>query len=276
MQIIALASLLWLYAVALQGLMEIFSPLLGFAYDPSYISLIISLVGIGLGLVFYALSLLKPHIKRYIKLGVPAVICFSLVGAYLVAGIPAFVELFIFLIKVGFGLILCAVPLVGAYGLFKKQRNTVLAAGAGILFFFFFTRILLGELVFSVSQIELLLLFFVLFICFLEMGSTSIFFNSIITKMAPQGDGDETMLSRFSNVFNRYLVYTFIVLILCYAVTIVLFNYNDYVISSTPGEIMGIDLGSIYGIWLLVIIMIASAFMFWYLIPREKTKTSEE
>jgi ribose/xylose/arabinose/galactoside ABC-type transport system permease subunit len=115
-----------------------------------------------------------------------------------------------------------------------------------------------------------------LFICFLEMGSTSIFFNSIITKMAPQGDGDETMLSRFSNVFNRYLVYTFIVLILCYAVTIVLFNYNDYVISSTPGEIMGIDLGSIYGIWLLVIIMIASAFMFWYLIPREKTKTSEE
>jgi len=276
MQIIALATLLWLYAVALQGLVEIFSPLLGFDYDPLYLSFIFSVVGIGLGLLFYAISLLKPAIKRYIKIGIPAVICLLLIGTLIGGGIPAFAELFILFVKIGFGLMLCAVPLTGAYGLFKKQRTHILTAGIGTLFFFFFTKILLGEFVFSVSQIELFLLFFILFICFLELGSTSTFFSSIIDKMTPHEEGDETMLSRFSTVFNRYLVYTFIMLFFCYVITFVFFTSDGYTILFSSAEIMNIDLSSIYGIWLLVIIAIIGALIFWYLIPREKTTPSEK
>ena len=276
MWIIVLATLLWLYAVALQKLIEIFLPLFGFVYDSFYISLLFSSVGIGLGLLFYAISLLKPSIKRYIKLGIFAGICFSLIGVYLVVGLSAFVDLLIFYIKVGFGLFLCAIPLIGTYGLFKKQRNTVLAAGAGILFFFFFARILLGDFVFSVTQIDSLLLFFILFICFLELGSTSVFFGSVIEKMTPHKEGNEYMLSRFVAVTNRYFAFIFIILLLCYGVTFVLFTYNDYIISSASGELIGIDLNSIYGIWLLVILIMLGSFMFWYLIPREKQQLSEE
>ena len=229
-----------------------------------------------LGLLFYGLSLLKPKIKRYLKIGVPSSIGLIILGSYLFFGAQTFLDVFIFFIKVGFGLILCTIPLVGVYGLFKKHRTTILAAGAGVLFFFFFTRVLVGEFVFAAVQVEILILFFILFICYLEVGGSSVFYNEAFEKMIPRGEGNEQMIARFSSVTNRYFVFVFFALAACYSITFFLYFYRGVIVSSTPGGILGIDPSSLHGLWILVMMIVVGTFLFWSFIPREKVKTAEE
>jgi hypothetical protein len=272
----ALVLLIWLYTVAIQGLVGLFYPILGINISIQNLAIILSLIGIGLGLIFYAISLLKTKVKRYIKIGIPSLILILMISTYLIIGIGAFLELLIFLIKIGFVLVICTMPIVGCYGLFKKQKGTFLAAGVGIMFFFFFTKILsgimLGKVIFPIDQIELLILFFILYICFLEIGATSIYYSHLINKMTPNEDTDETVLSRFNRLFNRYILHVSFVLILCYTFTLIIFRYNNYITSLIPKEIINVDLSSVQGMLLLVILTLAGAFIFWFLIPREKTK----
>jgi len=85
-------------------------------------------------------------------------------------------------------------------------------------------------------------------------------------------DIDETVLSRFNRLFNRYILHVSFVLISCYTFTLIIFRYNGYINSLIPKEIIDVDLSSVQGMLLLVILTLAGAFIFWYLIPREKTK----
>jgi len=276
MRALAIGLLVWLYAMALKGLVVIFSPIIGVSYDATTLAFLLSITGIILGLLFYGLSLLKPKIKRYVKLGVPSGLGLIIVGSYIFFGAQTFVDVLIFFIKVGFGLILCTIPLVGTYGLFKKHRTTILAAGAGIIFFFFFTRVLMGEFVFAVTQVETLLLFFILFICYLEVGTSSAFYSGVLEKMVPHGKGNDKMIARFSRVMNRYALFVFLSLSTCYVVTFFLYSYRDAIVSSAPGGRLGIDPGSIYGLWMLVMMIAVGTFLFWYFIPREKAKVIED
>jgi len=272
MQAISLVLLLVLYAISVEGFVDLFAPLLGIGYSPLQLSLLLSLIGIGLGVLFYTLSLLNQTVKRYIMLGVPGCILLMVVFTYLIFGVFALFELIVYLVKIGFGLMMCSLSLVGAYGLLKRQQNTILAAGAGILFFFFFAKILLGEFASTVEQIEILILFFILFVCYLELGTTSIYFASATHKMMPNKNADEIMLLRFNHVFSRYLVHIFIVLLICYVFSLIILQYSSLFVSLTGGEIMSINLESIYGMWLLVGVTVICAFLFWFLIPHEKTK----
>ena len=272
MQAIYLILLLFLYAISIEGFIDLFSPLLGSGYSPLQLSLFLSLIGIGLGFLFYRLSQLNQTIKRYIMLGVPGCILLMIVFTYLIFGVFVLFDLIIYLVKIGFGLIMSSTPCVGTYGLLKRQKNAILAAGSGILFFFFFAKILMGEFTAAVEQIEILILFFILFICYLELGIASIYFDSAIHKMMPNKNSDESMLLRFNHVFSRYLMHIFIVLVICYVVSIVILQYSSPFVSVTGGEIMSISFGSVYGMWLLVGITTFCAFLFWFLIPREKTK----
>jgi len=276
MRILAIVLLVWLYATAIKGLIIIFSPMIGLPYDATTLAFLFSIFGTFLGFLFYGLSLLKPKIKRYLKIGIPGSIGLIIVGSYFLFGGKVFFDVFVFFIKVGFGLILSTMPLVGVYGLFKKHRTTILAAGAGILFFFFFTRVLMGEFVFATEQAELLILFFILLICYLEVGASSVFYSESLEKMAPRGEGNEQMIKRLSNVITRYFIFVFIVLIVCYFVTFFLYFYRNVIISSAPGGLLGVDPGSIYGLWILVVIIVLGTFLFWYFIPRERAKLLED
>lgn len=272
---LTIGLLIWLYATALKGLVVIFSPLIGSTYDATTLAFLFSMVGAVLGLAFYGLSLLKPKIKRYLKIGVPSSIGLIILGSYVFFGAQAFVDVFIFFIKVGFGLILATISLIGVYGLFKKHRTTVLAAGAGIVFFFFFTRVLMGEFVFAVTQVETLLLFFILLICYLELGTSSLFYSNVFGKIVPHDEGNEQMIKRFSSVMTNYFVFVFFALAICYVVTFSLYSYRSVIVSSAPGKLLGIDPGSIYGFWMLVVMIVIGAFLFWYFIPREKVNVVE-
>lgn len=266
-----------IYTLAVMGFLEIFLILFGINYSSFYISLILSIIGIGLGFLFYGGSLLKSSIKSYIVIGTLGAILLLILLTYLVAGVSALIELFVLLAKIGFFFLLCTIPLIGVYSILKRQRNVILSSGAGILFFFFFVIILSkanSNFVvpfYSANQIEILLLFFLLFICFLELGVTSIYFGSVINKMAPNEDSDETMLLRFNRVFNRYLIQISIILVLCYVLSLFIVWYSKDISS---GEFMGINLSSGSGVFLLVLFTIIGAFVFWYLIPHEKTEVA--
>ena len=124
---------------------------------------------------------------------------------------------------------------------------------------------------YSPDEILKLLLFFILFLMYLELGVNLTYFNSMIRKMTPTEYIDEVMLARFNQVVNRYLIQVPAALILVYLISIIFFWNSDLI---STHELMGIRLTSGFGIFLLVIFSILGSFLFWYLIPHEKTKSA--
>ena len=236
MQIISLSLLFWLHSVAVQGLIELFSPVIGLPYSAYYLSLMLTLLGVGLGVIFYVLSNLNRAYRRLIVTGVIGFILILITISILFAGFFVLYELIIYLAKFALGLSMCTVSIVGSYGIVKRQQNAVIASGGGILFFFFFTRILLGDFVSIVQPIEVMILFFVLFICFLELAVKAIYFNSSIEKITKK-ETDGILLKRFNSVFNRYLIFISFVLIICYIISLIILLHDNPLISITAGEI---------------------------------------
>ena len=273
MQAISLILLFILYAIAIERFIDLFSAL-GSDLSSLQLSFLLSSIGIGLGFLFYRLSQLSQTIKRNLMLGVPGITLLIIVFTYLIFGAFVLYDLIIILAKIVFCLIMSSTPLFGTYGLLKRQKNIILATGFGILFFFFFAKILLHRFATSVEPIELFILFFILFVCYLEFGINSIYFGDVLHKMMPNNNADESMLLRFNHVLNRYLIHIFIVLAICYGVSLVILKYSSPLISVTGGELMSIKFESVYGMWLLVGITVICAFLFWFLIPKEKTKNT--
>ncbi len=273
MQALSIVILIWLYAVAVMGFLNIILLQMGLDYSSAYFSIVISSIGAGLGVLFYVLSFLKHQIKIYIVSITMTVILFLVPLSYIISGLHGLA----FLAVVGFFFIMSAVPIVSVYSLLKSQKPVFLASAAGIMIFYF-VIILLAKAkpdtlvpFYSDSQVELLLLFFISFICFIELGVTSMYFKSVKNKMTPNENIDETMLSRFNSVSNRYLIYMSIFLVLCYTITIILLWNANYI---KIDEFMGITLNSAYGVILLVTFTVIGAFLFWLLIPREKIKNN--
>ena len=281
MQAISIIILIWVYAVAVVGFVKIFSKILEINYDLTYFSIIISLVGVGLGLLFYWMSMLNKNIKNFVITGIPAFILILIISTYLVAGIVVLIELFILLLKILIFLVMCTIPLAAVYGMLKKQKNLLLISGAGILFFFFLV-ILLSKAqndvllpLYSENQVAVLILFFVLFLCFLELGTAAIFFKSAVDKMTSNKDNDENLFFRFNRVSNRYIAYISLVLSLCYILSMLVLWEAGYDLFFNSEGILGINFGSVYGILFLTILTLGGALVFWYLVPREKIKPSE-
>ena len=277
MQSLSIFILFWFYIMAMMGFIEIFLIPLGINISSFYIAIILSSVGIVLGFLFYAISLLKSSLKATITIGIMGTILLLILITYLLYGLSALVELFIYLLKIGFFLLMCVMPIIGVYSILKKQSNVLKSAGIGILFFFFFV-IILSKInpVFSApfyteNQIALLLLFFLLFICFLEFGASSIYFGSVVKKMIPNEGIDESILLRLNRVINRYFIQISGVLGLCYIISLLLIWYRNNIGFT---EFFGLSLNSSEGLFLLIIFVIVGAFIFWYLIPREKTDIS--
>lgn len=260
--------------VSIMGFLQIFNgPPFSIGYSPFILSLVLSLIGISLGFLFYALSLLKSAIKKYIVFGITISILLLILIAYFGLGTNALIELLVSLVKIIFFLLMCSVPLIGVYALLKQQINAFLVSGGGVLFFYFFALIISKKFsIFSVpfystDQIAQLLLFFVSVIIYLEIGTTSIYFYSVTSKMAPNEDSDEFMLARFNTVFNRYIILVPILFVIFYLISLVFFWMSNYF---NAGEFMGINFTSTEGIFFLVILTIAGGILFWFLIPAEK------
>ena len=253
--------------MAMMGFIEIFLIPLGINLSSFYIAIVLSSVGIALGFLFYGISLLKSSVKATITIGVMGSILLLILITYLLYGLSALVELFIYLLKIGFFLLMCVMPIIGVYSILKKQSNVLNSAGIGILFFFFFVIILskinptFSAPFYSENQIAMLLLFFLLFICFLEFGASSIYFGSVVKKMIPNEDNDESMLLRLNRVINRYLIQISGVLGLCYIISLLLVWYRSDIGFT---EFLGLSLNSSEGLFLLIILKLLLTIILYF------------
>ena len=277
MQLISIIILIWIYAISVTGFLYVFSDLIGLSTSPMELSFLLALFGVGLGFIFYGLSFLKTQIKNYAILGTMGLIFLMILITYISFGISTLSELLLLLLKIGFFLSMCSVPIVGVYGIMIKQKNAIKTSATGILFLYFFILILskitsvFAVPFYSVEEILKLLLFFIFFIIYLELGVNLIYFDSVMRKMSPTQDNDEFMFARFNQVVNRYLLQVPTVLMLVYIISLMFFWNSDFF---STHELFGVSLTSGFGIFLLIVLTVAGTFLFWYLIPREKTKVT--
>jgi len=264
-------TLFILYAFSIEGFLDLFSAL-GDEISPLYLSFLLSAIGIGLGFLFYVLSTLPKSTKKIIILGIPTANLLIVLIIYAVLGVIAVYDFFIIIGKILFCLIMSSTSLFGTYGLIKRQKNTIITTGFGILFFFFFTKIVLDTSFSVLTSLELVLLFFILFITNIEMGLNSLYFRDALTKMMPNPHPDDAMLFRFNQVFNRYLIHVSVILLICYTGSLLILKYSSPFVDVTGGELMSIPFGTVYGMWILIAITVLCAFLLWFLIPKEKTK----
>jgi len=275
MQAISIIILIFIYSISVMGFLYVFSDMMGLNTPARELSVFLSLFGIGLGFIFYGLSFLKTQIKNYVVFGIMGIIFLIILITYLSVGLLVLADLMLLLIKIGFFLGMCSVPIVGVFAILKKQKNAIFSSTFGILFLFFFTLFLSRFIpVFSVpfyssGEIPQLLLFFILILMYLELGVNQIYFSSVIRKMSPTVNIDEVMFARFNRIFNRYVYQVPTALILVYLLSVIFFWNSDFLVTE---ELLGVKLTSGFGIFLLVIFAITGSFLFWCLIPREKTK----
>jgi len=272
MQFIYLCLFIILYTVAVWGFVDTFTDLLALPFSSLQISLIISSVGIALGVLFYGISLFKSNVKGYIVSAILIIISIIFVIPYLELRIDALRESFILLIKVGIILGLCTVPSTGVYALLKKQKDTLIVSGLVIMFFFCFIRFLNGSYIFSSDQIGLFLLFFITFLCFLELVTKSFYFDLVIRKIMPNEDNYDVTLLRFNKVFNRYFVYLIIFLTASYILTSIIFWSNNSLGMFNAEKILGLEYSSVQSTLALVIILTICLLIFWYLTPSKQIK----
>jgi hypothetical protein len=261
-----------LYTVAVWGFVDIFSDLLELSYSSLHVSFLLSFIGIGLGVLFYYVSILKSNVKGYIITGIVIFISIIFVIPYFQLKIDALKESVLLLIKTGLFLGLCTIPITGVYALLKKQKDTLLASGLLIMFFFCYIRFLKGSFVFTTNQIELFILFFITFLCFLELITKLFYFDSVVRRITPNEVNYDVVLLRFNKVFNRYFAYLSIFFVSCYLLTIFIFWNNTSIGLFNAERVIGIDFSSVHSTFILVTLLIISMFIFWFLAPLKQTE----
>ena len=261
---------IWLYAVAMMGFNYIILKQLNINFSSAYLSIILSSIGVALGIVFYFLTNLKSNTKFIISIISTIVLVMVVLIGYIFGGILALQYLGV----IGFFFLMSTIALISVYAILKNQKMVFFSSALGLMFFYFIL-ILLSKAkpdtfipFYTDEQVELLLLFFILFIFYIELGSISIYFKNVIKKMTPNQEIDELMIKRFNKVFNRYVFFISIFLITSYLITLMLLLNANFI---EINEIMGINLSSAYGVILLVSFTFLGAILFWILIPREKT-----
>ena len=282
-QIASIIILLWVYAVAVLGFVKIFSKeeVLNANFDLSLISFIISLTGIVLGLFFHKIVMLNRTVKNYIIVTIPAFVLILIISTYLIAGFTGLVDLFVLLLRVMIIFFMSIIPLAAVYGMLSKQKNLMLVSGLGIVFFLFL-MIILSKVktdnllpFYTEVQLPVLILLFVMFLAFMELGLASIFFKSSLDKMTSSNTTNEHVL-RLSRVFNRYLVYISLTIGLCYFLSMFVLWFSGYGLLLNSDGFLGVDFSSVYGVLFLTVVILAGALLFWYLLPREKVDISDD
>lgn len=283
MKILTLIILLWVYALSVSGFIKIFKvinqDLLIINLSAEHIALLFGIIGLFLGIGYYLLSILPQKIKTILTIGIPSTILILILSSYLIGDISGFFNLLYNFLKLGIFFVVSGIPSIATYSLLKNQKNVLLACGAGIMIFFFMI-IFLSQItklnlvtIYSENQIPMMLLFFVFFLIFIEIGSKSIYYSNSLSKITPNQYIDQNSLFRFNNVINKQLLFTSAIFTICYFTSLILLLNNNYSRFFEFNRILGVESTSYFGIILLVFFTLTGLTILWFLIPQEKEKT---
>ncbi len=262
--------LFWLNGVSIHGFVNLFYST-SITFSSYFLALLLSGVGIVLGILFCVLSNQSQKIKKSIYFGISACFPLLMIGAYGVGGVFLVYDLVIWFVKIGLALGVCTVVIIGTFGVLKQQKNIFLSSGVGVLFFFFFTKMLMKDFVSVVDPLDLFLLYFVFYMCCFDLGIQYIFFSKSLENLLHSPHTESLFFKRFNQVMNGYFFQIGITFFIIYlGSSIILQQLSPFFVSFTAGEFMGFTLISSYGMWLLILVVMSCSLVFWYLFPREK------
>jgi hypothetical protein len=218
------------------------------------------------------MSLLTRSVQNYVKLVIAGFFLSLLVYSYLTNRVAGILQTLWLLLTILFAFIICGIPAGGTYGVLKKNNKAVVSTGVGITLIFLLKIILLAET--TQGTVESTLLFFILLVFFLELGSAAGFYSSILQRMTTKSTNHDAF-SRLSSLLNHYLLHLSITMVLCTGITLIIISFNEPILSIGPREIMNIKMNSPHGAWLSATLVIASILLLFHLIPREKRISHE-
>ena len=276
---VALFFFIVIFTVVMATLISPATQLFGVSENNAFsfvLTFLFSLLGVGLAMIYVYIKKLSWQIQRYVKIGVFTIYPLILLFTYIVFGLEVFLELCLLLLKLIFILLVSALPLIFTYGLLKKMKAAVLSPSVGILFLFFLTLLLPNsENRFLITPDEpwSFILFFIGYLLFFELAMDSLFFSSVVEKLTPQKKENDFILKRFSMVLHSYVFHLVFAMMVCILCTGGIVFLKDIFLSAQSSNIMGIDLGSLFGVYLFVIITIISVLLFWLFSPMKKIGT---
>lgn len=272
MQAIFLILLTIIYSFVVLGFVDIFFELLEIPLPPFYISVVITMSGFGLGIVSYVLSKLKTNVKNYIITAIFILISIVFFVPYLQLRLNALEESALFLLRIGIFFGLCAIPSTVVYAFLKKQKDILFSSIILIMFFFCYIRFLTGDFSFLTNDISLLILFFVTYLCFIELINKSFYFKSTISRIKADNEENKVAIKNLNKVMNRYFVYLAFFYGSCYLFTYFIFFNNISIGLFNIEAIIGSDINSLNITLFLVILFLISMFIFWLVAPMKKNK----
>jgi hypothetical protein len=236
------------------------------------LSFVFAIVGVMLGFLYVLVIRLSHQTQRYLRIVIftsyPLLLCIT----YLAFGLREFFEVCVFLLKVMFGFILCLMPMTVTYGIIKKNKSAVIAPSLGIILFFFFSVSFAGEgsLTITSENIWLFILFFILYLLFIELSLTMIDFSLMVDKLAPQNIANSFLLQRFTLVLHSYYRFLGVMIIGGFLATGGVYLFKELLVSSNPVDFLGIQIDSLVGIVFFVMITVLGVLLFWFFSPRKK------
>ena len=273
MKILTILLLVITFSISISRFLEIFNISNIIPIDIFILGILITLMGLGFGVFSYFLS---NYPKRgFVILIIVGSIFLILFLTYAIFGFQLFATLFVNVVIFGFLFLMSTIPMIGIYSIFKKQKKALYASGFGIIFFFIFHRFFewFAERPIGMIDTEIItnIMFFIMFITYLELGSRAINFNMITYKMTPNENPDESLLQRYNHFINRYIIIMASVLLTSFFISAILI-INSAMIALD--DFIGLDFSSVNGILFLVMISLICAVVFWYVIPREKIENT--
>jgi hypothetical protein len=275
---IALVLFLLVFSIIMTSLVTPAYELFGFSESIGIsflLTFLFSLLGIGLAIVYFWIKQLSSSVQRYLKIGIFTVYPVILVSTYLLFGLSAFFALCLVLLKIIFILLISVLPMMFTYGFLRRIKTALIAPSVGIIFLFFFTFLLPNSenrIIITPDEPWFFILLFIGYVSFFELATASLFYTIALEKMTMQETMNEFVVERLSKVVNSYIIHLVLAMVICAVFTGGVILLKDVFVSSSPTRFLGVDLGSVSGIFLFAVITIVSVLLFWLFSPMKKTK----
>ncbi len=246
------------------------------------ISSILTIIGISLGALIYKISFSKKlpsnyGTKEYMTLAVEIILIALLISTYISY---LFLEknlekaITFVITTIGMPVFFLMIPIVSIFSILKKEVKTFLFSSLNLLSFYIFLIITEGLIdatkKFTLINSNELVIFFILFLIFVEMGLKILDFDSIIKRITQNRTYTNiSLLNGFNKLINKYIMFLAIFVLASYLFTLFVIQTDFFY---KTGEKIGLTIGSIQSIILFTTVAIIIPLFFWFHGPKKSEK----
>ncbi len=275
LQYLTIVLFVILYSIAIKPYITIFNDFISINFSSFIIAFIITIIGSCIGYFFTKKTFRKIkmdyNLKNNIITAITSIIPIVLLVIYFVFGSEALQKTVLYLTKSVIIIFLTIIPVFCIYSIVKKKKNIFVTNSITVfifLFYLFFLENIFENIdtgFYFDNQNTFLLVYFVLFICYLEIGLKSIVFSSMMKKISPDKDNENSfLLEKFNNVFNKSFLYLITFFVTSIILSLLVLNNNFDAIALK-------GLGSVDIIIILTILVIILSLLFWFFAAYDKS-----